>query len=307
LKGMLRRSLIRSSLLLRFAPRLANNSVKLRNYGAGRVMSLAHSERTHLEKTENFPRHKEMTSATVLFCNNLSPSVKTLRLKVMNPNFSFKAGQWVDFIIPGLATVGGFSMTSCPMQLTQSGTLDLAVKYSKYAPAHWIHTECKNGDKVQMKVGGDFFYEPCPSRGQVDLLLIAGGVGINPLYSILTQIEQLHQNGHDTGVRKIVLMYSAKTEAELLFKESIKSAAESVGNVSCQFHITGKNCDIVQSEDKLTSGRITNQHVETALQGLDTNTLLTYLCGPPPMIESLVGTLTGLGQPASRVHYEKWW
>jgi len=61
---------------------------------------------------------------------------------------SFLPGQWVDFFIPGLTTVGGFSFTSTPRQLAQRGSFELAVKRSRHAPAAWLH------DKVDGWVAG---------------------------------------------------------------------------------------------------------------------------------------------------------
>lgn len=46
----------------------------------------------------------------------------------------------VDFFIPGVEKVGGFSMCSSPGLLQREGIVELAVKYSKHPPAHWIHT-----------------------------------------------------------------------------------------------------------------------------------------------------------------------
>ena len=52
-------------------------------------------------------------AAKVVSITNLSPTVKGLTLKVAEGETnSFKAGQWLDFFIPGEATVGGFSMSS---------------------------------------------------------------------------------------------------------------------------------------------------------------------------------------------------
>lgn len=46
----------------------------------------------------------------------------------------------VDFFIPGVEKVGGFSMCSSPGLLQREGVIELAVKYTKHPPAHWIHT-----------------------------------------------------------------------------------------------------------------------------------------------------------------------
>ena len=74
------------------------------------------------------------------------------RATVMKP--SFLAGQWVDFFIPGVEQIGGYSMCSAPSDLTGAeGRLDLAVKASAWAPAAWMHNRAKVGDVVQMRVG----------------------------------------------------------------------------------------------------------------------------------------------------------
>ena len=47
----------------------------------------------------------------------------------------------IDMMIPGLETVGGFSMCSSPLLLQTHQHMELAVKYSKHPPAYWIHTQ----------------------------------------------------------------------------------------------------------------------------------------------------------------------
>lgn len=71
-----------------------------------------------------------------------------------------------------------------------------------------------------LRVGGDFFFDPSPSDPSVDLLLVAGGVGINPLYSILLHtIDLLHASeGRGYNIGSAHLCYSAKNIQELLFK-----------------------------------------------------------------------------------------
>ncbi|KFW60701.1 Oxidoreductase NAD-binding domain-containing protein 1, partial [Pygoscelis adeliae] len=81
---------------------------------------------------------------------------------------------------------------------------------------------CTLDSEVALRVGGDFFFDPQPGDSPVKLVLIAGGVGINPLFSILLHIADLHGyqeskgNGYKMGTVK--LYYSAKNTSELLFK-----------------------------------------------------------------------------------------
>ena len=66
-----------------------------------------------------------------------------------------------------------------------------------------------------MRVGGNFYFDPKPSDSSPDLLLIAGGVGINPIYSIVQHVADISHYQH-TG--KTVLLFSAQNQDELLFK-----------------------------------------------------------------------------------------
>ena len=90
--------------------------------------------------------------------------------------------------------VGGFSMCSAPQELETERTFDLAIKYSEWPPANWLHTKAKEGDTVGIRFGGDFHYpdRTTDSLKDHDVLLIAGGVGVNPLVSIFFHINDLY-------------------------------------------------------------------------------------------------------------------
>ena len=164
--------------------------VKLANPQGVQVMDGHTVSPSHLERTAGQFRAPGAAAAKVIEVSSLSPTVKKLVLKP-DPGVSFAAGQWVDFFIPGVERVGGFSMSSAPSQLEEEGTLDLAVKASLAAPAHWVHTACKVGDTVGLRVGGNFFH-PTPGLSfPHSILLVAGGVGINPLFSIMQQCKSL--------------------------------------------------------------------------------------------------------------------
>ena len=59
--------------------------------------------------------------------------------------FVQQAGQWVDMLIPGVETVGGFSICNSPENFKETQQIQLAVKFSMHPPAHWIH------DKVSLR------------------------------------------------------------------------------------------------------------------------------------------------------------
>lgn len=89
-----------------------------------------------------------------------------------------------------------------------------------------IDLQCHLGSEVELQVGGDFCYNPKPGDSQPDLLLIAGGIGINPLFSIVQHAADLLQ-GSEAGdvvakLGSVVLLYSAKSKLELIHRVYFK-------------------------------------------------------------------------------------
>ncbi|XP_030268122.1 oxidoreductase NAD-binding domain-containing protein 1 isoform X2 [Sparus aurata] len=280
-----------------------SSSVTRRNMTSKRQMD-------HLERTASNSRQSALYPAQVCGIMNESDTVKRLRIAV-HPDFSFKAGQWVDFFIPGVEKVGGFSMCSSPGLLQREGVVELAVKYAKHPPAHWVHTACTVGSRVAMRVGGDFFFDPLPSDPTMDLLLVAGGVGINPLYSILLHAtDLLHRSqasgGRDYNIGSAHLCYSAKNTQELLFKSPIIEACQEFPDkLSCDLHITQQSTDVEPHLQPFVScGRITEEELRAHV---DPQRTLCFLCGPPPMIEAISKTLMDMGLAKDRILFEKWW
>ncbi|XP_023333403.1 oxidoreductase NAD-binding domain-containing protein 1 isoform X3 [Eurytemora carolleeae] len=150
-------------------------------------------KKIHIEHTMDNFRSNDILLARVSKIKDISPTVRTLTLTVDKEKntSSFRAGQWVDFFIPGVEQVGGFSMWNSPTSFSRTGELELAVKSSTWPPAAWVHNQASQGDKVSVRFGGDFYYPTPDISGPHSLLLIAGGVGINPLLSIWFQARDL--------------------------------------------------------------------------------------------------------------------
>ncbi|GAA6085625.1 oxidoreductase NAD-binding domain-containing protein 1 [Tachysurus ichikawai] len=260
----------------------------------------------HLERTASVYRQKAMFSARVCAITDESDTVKRLQLEVPHPEFSFRAGQWVDFFIPGMETVGGFSVCSSPGLLQREGVIELAVKYTQHPPAHWIHTKCALGSHVEVRVGGDFYFNPMLSDHTVDLLLVAGGVGINPLYSILMHSADLLQLPHAYKPGHTHLCYTAKNTKELLFKNSIIGVCQEFPDkFSCDFRVTQQDFEIESDLQPYTTSEKISQ--EELMCHVNPERTLCYLCGPPPMIESVSLDLQSLGLSTNQILYEKWW
>ncbi|KAK8722473.1 hypothetical protein OTU49_012233, partial [Cherax quadricarinatus] len=263
----------------------------------------------HLKITAQNTRLPVIAQAVVIDIREESPTVRGLTLQVDNPDFTFRAGQWVDMFIPGMETVGGFSMYSSPILLSETGTLQLGVKFSRWPPAYWVHKQCKIQSKVAIRAGGDFYYSPEVGEASYDLLLVGGGVGINPLASMFLHANTLHQihkkNPEKYRPGKILLLYSAKTYEELLYKTLLDNISSSTPETAVQYFTTREQPASASSPVKY--GRITQEVLKSAIDSLDTSSLKTFICGPPPMIENINQHLLSCGLLQNQIFYEKWW
>jgi len=154
----------------------------------------------HLDLTKLHFRDPLITEAEVVSIKQLSPDIKGLTLKVEKNESGFKAGQWMDFFMPGVDTVGGFSMCSAPELLTRCNLVDLAVKFSTWPPANWVNTKCKVGDKVSFR--------------------------------------HLRQTNDENQPSKVCLLYSAATKDDFIFKDVIDSTTAKYENFTCQYFQT---------------------------------------------------------------------
>ncbi len=189
-------------------------------------------------------------------------------------SFTFLPGQWVDFQphhtswkptnsnhqlsnlhdgnkdgskIP----IGGYSITSIPKSLP---FIDLAIQSSRHPVATWITTSAGVGDVVNLRVGGSFTYATADTTTTTTtttttaendasnktntkqrLLFVAGGVGINPLFSMIQQwhFDQQRETNDDhntTQLSRAVLLYSAKRKQDLLFVTELNKMVDELSD-----------------------------------------------------------------------------
>lgn len=279
----------------------------MRQGGCFRRTMSSKDKSDHLERTAEQQRDHAVYLARVTDMWHLSPTVKTLFLHV-NTTASYKAGQWLDLMIPGLSKVGGFTMCTSPLQFDKTKILQLAVKYSEHPPTYWIHKQSKVGNEVSIRFGGDFVYDPQPDDPPRDVLLLGGGVGINPLYCIMNYIADLNklktpkQLSEGKRVNTLLLYSSSKTE-ELLFKYEMDELEKNNENIKCKYFVTREK----PTQGNIKGHRINKTDLEDAFKFIKKEECLAYICGPVSMIETIEKLLQELGLKMNQIFVDRWW
>ena len=230
--------------------------------------------------------------ATIVRIAQQTPTIKSFELDLAGHELGFKSGQWVDFFVAleGAEAVGGYSITSSP---SVQSSISLAVKLDDgdHPVTNWLHGEAQTGDGVEISLGGDFYYTPDMNG---PFVLIAGGIGLTPLMSIMRSIDEADTCAPAT------LIYSASTPSELLFRQELEGIARRNPAIRLVFTITRAE----ESEWDGHTGRIDAELVRAAQISSDS---LFFICGPPDMIRDIIAMLVELGVDGSRILYEQWW
>ncbi|PLB55263.1 hypothetical protein P170DRAFT_432793 [Aspergillus steynii IBT 23096] len=284
--------------------------------------------------------------------------------------FSFLPGQWLDVHIPSVSRAGGFSITSTPADAqvlpapepaTEFSTggedeaglsaiesqgrppyVELAVQHAPENPASawlWQPQSEIQGKQLTVRVGGSFVWPPSGLNleGVRNVTLIAGGMGINPIISILSHlnnnVDEITALQHPFNIH---LLYSTKLPpstdtstassesylAQVLFlsrlRQIIRGQSQSRRlRISLNLFLTNLSSDqsslLQENPAELTvhSRRISESDLQKTLTGSDgkanPNDTVYYVCGPPKMTDELVNVLGGLGSTKENVFFEKWW
>jgi predicted ferric reductase len=125
-----------------------------------------------------------------------------------------------------------------------------------------------------------------------ELVMIAGGVGITPMLSMLRYMA-------DTGdTRKTTLVWSNRTEANILCRDELESLEGKLEDLSIQHVLTR------QKKYQGPSGRLDKTLLTDLLLGCSREAAV-FVCGPPPMMDNVRRALKRIGFRSSRIHTER--
>jgi predicted ferric reductase len=151
----------------------------------------------------------------------------------------------------------------------------------------------KSGDTAEIDGPyGLFSYLASVRDPNQELVMIAGGVGVTPMLSMLRYMVDIDQ------MRKATLIWSNKTEADILCREEIAEMELKLPNFAVHHVLSG------QADFQGRTGRL-NQDMLKELLSNSSHEATIFVCGPPPMMDSVCGDLKKIGYSPRTIFTER--
>lgn len=293
------------------------------------------SSTSHPERTFKIYRSPDIHNVKLASIQLVNPTIRKYVISSKTP-INFLPGQWLDIHLPGLSKPGGFTITSAPALARTSSVpghgkkdecyeIHLAIQKADDNPAAeflWQDPFDITGIDFRVRVGGRFTWPP-PGNPPVKALFVAGGVGINPLMSMLNHITGRPKGDRPTNVQVLYAFKVPPVEEEGLGGERVVNAAEILflpellemerewdGDLKLKTFVTGDLENVNAQLGFLASAekrRMTEVDVRDTIGTESLPDTTGYVCGPPVMTDWLIQLMVSRGLDDNRVLCEKWW
>lgn len=224
---------------------------------------------------------------------NETPQVKTYRL--VSPDFgklpfSYLPGQFLTFTVNphGQNIKRSYTISSSPTHLDYC---EVTVRHEPGGlVSGYLCEKVHEGELLQVTApSGKFTFL---GKDSDSIVLIAGGVGVTPMMSIVRYLTERSWFGD------IYLIYGSKSEEEVVFREELEYLKRRYANL----HVVLTASEVNPQTWPYATGRITKELIAASVPEISTRHI--HLCGPKPMMEAVKTILAELGVPPQQVEVE---
>lgn len=226
----------------------------------------------------------------VLAVEAVTHDLRRLTVRLEQPEeIKFFPGQYMDFAVPDSAETRSFSMASTP---SRDGRFEFLIRlYPGGLFSGHLAEKIQPGDLLQVE--GPFGAFRLREGNDSDLVFVGGGAGMAPLLALL---RSMAERGLD---RKVTFYYGARGRRDLCLLDELAELGERLPGLTFVPALSEPaDGDGWTGETGLITDVLARR--ESALKGVD-----AYVCGPPPMVEAAVATLTRLGGREDHIFYDK--
>lgn len=211
---------------------------------------------------------------------------------------TFKPGQYITVRTAtpaGSTTMRNYSLSDKPGKDWFRISVKREVPPEANTPAGYVsnvlHEKIGVGDTIEVTPPcGEFFLDVTEKHDR-PLVLLAAGVGITPILSILLSALEA------TPDRTIIFVHAALNENVQAFRKVVDDLTAQYSNLKSYYRYS----DAGNRSGSASTGLVTADYLESLLPGRDAD---YYFCGPQAFMVSLYHDLIKWGIPASQVHFE---
>ena len=159
--------------------------------------------------------------------------------------------------------------------------------------SNYFHDSLGEADILDIKApGGHIFLD---MSKHTPLVLIGGGIGLTPVLSMLNAICEAG------STREVWFFYGVRNSKEHVMKEHLERLDAEHENVHMMVCYSSPGDDDVEGRDYQYAERVS---VELFKRVLPSSNFDYYMCGPPPMMNTVVPALAEWGVPEKNIHFE---
>ncbi|NOT84403.1 MAG: 2Fe-2S iron-sulfur cluster binding domain-containing protein [Methylococcaceae bacterium] len=166
------------------------------------------------------------------------------------------------------------------------------IKVPPGSSSHYFHKQVDVGSLLQVRAPSGHFHL---DRTDIPVVLIGGGIGITPMLSMLNWCLS-----NQTG-REVWLFYGVRNSREVVQKPHLEALAVLHKNFHLWLCFSAPLPEDLAGCDYHYQGRI---DVNLLRSHLPSKAYQFYICGPTPMLESLVPALEEWGVSDTHIHFE---
>jgi len=157
----------------------------------------------------------------------------------------------------------------------------------------YFHTQVQLGDILDVKApSGQFYLDTDKEKA---IVLIAGGIGITPMLSMLNTIIEKQIK------REVWLFYGVRNKAEHVMPNYLKQVSNEYDNIHLRVLYSKPSSKDQIGLDYSDKGRVTVDYLKTQLPS---NNYDYYLCGPGAMMADVAQDLENWGVPQQDIYSE---
>ncbi|CAO1650884.1 NO-inducible flavohemoprotein [Parasphingorhabdus sp. NYA22] len=214
----------------------------------------------------------------------------------------FMPGQYITLRVPtadGSTTMRNYSLSNQPGRDYFRISVKREVAPSAGAPdgyvSNLLHDNMAEGDTLEIGPPCGEFFLNVKDRHERPLVLLAAGIGITPIMSILKATLNAMPS------REIILIHGCLNDDVQPFKPFIDQLALEHPNLKAHFRYSDMAEDVVLAEENCSAGMVDAELIESLIPSRHAD---YYFCGPKPFMVNIYQDLLIWGIPASQVHFE---